>query len=492
MHAPAPAPAISEDDRRRIVIGALVSMMLAALDQTIVAPALPTIGATLGDPAWLSWVISAYFLTATAVTPLYGKLADIKGRRPVLYAGIAIFLVGSIGCALAPSMAVLVIARAVQGIGGGGLIALAQTIIGDVVPPYERARYMVYISGTWAVASIAGPVLGGIFAEHLHWSMIFWINLPIGVFAVAFTNPILKKLPAVHRPHRLDVVGAVLVVAATVALMLALTWGGNRYPWGSPTILGLIGVGVVMFAVFGLHLGRVEEALVPPRILKDRVIAVATLALFFTSAAYVGLSVYVPIYLETVHGISPSLSGAALVSILGGTVAGANIAGRFMIRVAHYKHLAIGGSLTGVVGIGLLAVGAPWLPLPVVVLVLVVCGLGMGTLFPIGTVSVQNAAGPHDLGTATAVMSFLRSLGSVIGVSALGAVVLATGVVADLSRLEAGGAGHADVAANAHAFVMVFGAAAIAQALAFVMMLFLEERPLRGAKVKEAAAAIVE
>ena len=493
MHAP--AQTVSDEDRRWIVIGALVSMMLAALDQTIVAPALPTIGASLGSPDWLSWVVSAYFLTATAVTPLYGKLADIKGRRPVMIAGVAIFLVGSVLCALAPSMGVLIVARALQGIGGGGLIALAQTIIGDIVPPYERARYMVYISGTWAIASIAGPVLGGVFAEHLHWSLIFWINLPIGAMALSITSPILKRLPLVHRPHKLDILGAVLMVVATVSLMLALTWGGTRYAWASREIIGLGAAAVVLFAVFGFHVVRAEEALVPPRVLGNKVIAAAATSLFFTSAVYVGLAVYVPIFLEQVYDMPPSLSGTALVALLAGTVAGANIAGRFTPRVKHYKHIALGGSAVAIAAMTTFALGAPYLPFWAFEILLVIAGLGQGTQWPIGTVSVQNAADPHDLGTATAAMGFLRSLGSVIGIAVLGAIVLANGIVQGLE-----GAGHGPVATAAGverakaaaAFVHVFGAAAIIQCFAFVSMALMKELPLRGRVAKEAVAATVE
>ncbi len=286
----APAASITEDDRRMIVIGALISMMLAALDSTIVSPALPTIGAALGQTEWLPWVVSAYFLTGTAVTPLYGKLADIKGRRPVLFSAVGIFILGSIVCAMAPTMPILVIGRAIQGLGGGGLIALAQTIIGDVVPPKERSRYMVYISGVWAFASLAGPVVGGFFAQHLSWALIFWINLPLGAVALALSERTLRKLPRVHRDHRLDVTGAVLIVAATVALLLALTWGGTALPWGSPEILALIGGSLLLFVAFGWHLTRIEEPLIPPRVLKDPVIATATGSIFFSSIAFVGLS----------------------------------------------------------------------------------------------------------------------------------------------------------------------------------------------------------
>ena len=226
-------------DRRDIIVGVLLAMFLAAPDQTIVAPALPTIGSSLGNAEYLSWIVTAYLLTATAVTPLYGKLADIKGRRPVIFGAIVIFVAGSIISALARSMLMLIIGRAIQGIGGGGLGALAMTVIGDVVAPRDRGQYQGYISGMWGIASLAGPIVGGFLAHKLHWSMIFWINLPLAGLAIAVLNNPLKKLSPIRNQHRLDLLGASLVILATTSLMLMLTWGGSRYAWMSPQILGL-------------------------------------------------------------------------------------------------------------------------------------------------------------------------------------------------------------------------------------------------------------
>src|SRR5579863_856696 len=237
---PSSSQTIDPTARKEIVVGVLLAMFLAALDQTIVAPALPTIGSSLGNAEYLSWIVTAYLLTATAVTPLYGKLADIRGRRPVIFAALGIFVAGSIISALARSMLVLIIGRAIQGIGGGGLGALAMTVIGDVVAPRERGRYQGYISGMWGIASLAGPVVGGFLSQKLHWSMIFWINLPLAAIAIAFFNKPLKKLPPVRGQHKLDLLGASLVILATTCLMLVLTWGGSRYAWASPQTLGLM------------------------------------------------------------------------------------------------------------------------------------------------------------------------------------------------------------------------------------------------------------
>lgn len=478
MTAETPAP-ITERDRTAIVVGALISMLLAALDQTIVAPALPTIGAALGDPAWLSWVVSAYFLTATAVTPLYGKLADLKGRRPVLFAAVGIFLAGSVICAVAPSMAVLIVGRAIQGLGGGGLIALAQTIIGDVVPPRERSRYMAYISGVWAIASIAGPVVGGLFAEHVHWSLIFWINLPLGAGALYLSERTLRKLPPVHRNHALDWLGAVLIVGATVLLMLAMTWGGTRYAWSSLEILSLIAVSAVLFTVFVVHQMRAPEPLVPPRVLRNPVIATATGSLFFSMTAMVGLSVFIPVYFQLVDGLGAADAGFALVGYLGGTVIGANVAGRIMGISPNYKRAAVIGSGVGVLGLVLLAAVAETASFWTTQAIITVIGIGLGTQFPVTTVSVQNAAEQRDLGVATASLAFLRSLGSVLGVALLGAVLIGWGVVEQIGEGAAAGASTSSAEA-AKAFSVVFAVAAGAQAIAFVLMCLMRQQPLRG------------
>ena len=475
-----PASHLGERERLTIVIGAMVVLMLAALDQTIVAPALPTIGAKLGDVEYLSWIVSAYFLTSTAVTPLYGKLADLKGRRPTLYAAIAIFTLGSALCALAPTMLTLVIGRAVQGLGGGGLISLVQTVIGDVVPPRERGRYMGWISLVWATASVSGPIVGGLFAEHLHWSLIFWINLPLAAVAVVMIHRSLRNLPDVQRPQRLDLLGAALIVGGTVALMLALTWGGSRLPWTSPTILGLIGAAAAFFAAFAWHIARVEEALIPLAIFRNPVIAVTTSAMFFVMGSWLGLTVWVPIWLEQVHGFGAANAGFGLIALTLGTVIGANAAGRAMVKVVRYKRLALAGATLATLALSALAAGAGTLPFWAAEGLLALAGGGTGMLFPISTVVVQNAVERRDLGVATATHSFLRSLGSVVIVALLGAVFISSGLGASIE----GGGLHARTpemtALAGSTFARIFAGVAFGQFCGLVILLFLEERPLGG------------
>src|SRR6185436_7674195 len=328
---------------RRILLGLMLAMFLSALDQTIVATALATIGRAYSDVESLAWIVTAYLLAATAVTPLYGKLSDIHGRRPVLLGGIAIFILGSVACALAPTMPALIAARALQGLGGGGLIALSQTIVGDAVAPRERGRYQGYFSAVFATASIAGPVLGGVFAEHLHWSMIFWINLPLGLAAFVLTGRALKSLPRHERKHDLDFLGAALMVTATVSLLLALDWGGMRYAWTSPHIVGLIAAASVLFALFVWRLTVAPEPFVPLSIMANRVVAHAIGCASLAYGTMIALSIYAPVYFETVLGLSASGAGLTLIPFMGGVVIGSTSGGRLMSRLARYKRIGLVG-----------------------------------------------------------------------------------------------------------------------------------------------------
>jgi MFS family permease len=271
-------------------------------------------------------VVTSYLVAATAATPLYGKFSDIHGRRVTILVAIVTFMVGSLGCALAPSMFLLIVARAVQGLGGGGLISLAQTAIADVTSPRERGRYQAYFASVFAASSLAGPILGGVIAEHLHWSVIFWINLPLGALAYGMTHHALKLLPRHERWHRLDVLGAVLITAAIVTLMLALSEGGTRYAWFSPEILGLVAGSLVLWALFALRMLTAEEPLVPLTVLRNQVVRTGTASSLFGMGALIGLSVFMPLYFEAVLGLSAAGSGVALIALMGGAVAGATLA----------------------------------------------------------------------------------------------------------------------------------------------------------------------
>ncbi|MFO1048784.1 MAG: MFS transporter [Geminicoccaceae bacterium] len=366
----------------------MLAMFLAALDQTIVATAMPTIGRELRDIEHLPWVASAYLLSATAVTPLYGKLSDIHGRRSILLLGIGIFILGSVACALASSMLVLIFARGLQGLGGGGLISLAQTIIADVVAPRERARYQGWIASVFVASSVAGPVLGGFFAEHLHWSMIFWINLPLGLFAFWMTGNALRNLPRHERPHRLDLIGAVLIVLASVGLMLALTWGGTRYPTRPPSsCCSRAPRWPPSCSSPGSSPLRSPCCRSPFSSIRS---SAAARAACFIMGTFIGLSIYLPAYLGWCSGTA-SRTGLALIPFMGGVVTGATLAGRLMGQLRHYKPVI--GLILALAG---LAAGRfpTSLSLLQVELIFVVVGVGMGPA-PV-TTGHQNAVGAPD------------------------------------------------------------------------------------------------
>ena len=476
------AGALDKSAIRRIVIGVMLAMLLAAIDQTIVATALPTIGTTLNDLAHLPWVVTAYLLSATAVTPLYGKLADIVGRRTTLLTAIIVFIVGSVLCALAPTMWFLIAARFVQGLGGGGLIALAQTVVADIIPPRERMRYQAYFATVFVTSSVAGPVLGGLFAEHLHWSMIFWINLPIGGLAYLMTSGILRRLPRHERPHKLDVAGGVLMVVATVALLVALSWGGGAYPWGSVEIVGLFALSAIAWVLFAVRLMTAAEPFIPLAVMFNPVVATGTATNFFVMAVLVGLSIYVPIYFEAVAGLTASQSGLALISLMGGTVTGAQIAGRIMAWYQHYKRGAVWGLLLATAALTFLAATATWQPLSGFLVLLALTGLGLGTIFPVTTVAIQNAVEPHQLGTTTAAFNFFRSLGSAILVAVFGAILLGMLGVSgrsigsiDMLVAEATARG----TPIAPVFGILFAAGALTLAIGLACLIAMEEKPLR-------------
>ncbi len=294
---------------RRIVVGVLVTMLLAALDQVMVATALPTIAASLGDVDNMSWVVTANLLCGTAATPLYGKLSDIHGRRTMMLIAIGIYAAGSLACALAPTMPMLILGRALQGLGGGGLMPLVQTIIGDVASPRDRPRYQSYTSSTFIISMVGGPLMGGFVAEHLHWSWIFWVNLPLCALAFLFTHNVLRRLPRHDHPHELDVLGAVLMVGAAIALMLALSWGGRRYGWASPQILGLCAASAALWILFAWRVMTAAEPFIPLAVLRDGAVCVGTLVAFFAVGAMIALTIFLPLYAQLALGLSVSEFG---------------------------------------------------------------------------------------------------------------------------------------------------------------------------------------
>ena len=326
----APSPVETKLGRREVVgiIGGLaLAMFLGALNQTIVATALPTIGRAFDDFENLSWVVIAYLLTSTVVAPLYGKLSDIYGRRGMMLVALGVFIAGSAACAAAPSMLMLILGRGLQGIGGGGIVPLAQSIIADAVPPRERGYYQAYTGSVWIIAGAVGPVLGGVIAEHLHWSMIFWLNVPLGLAAAFLSHRQLKRVPVHGRAHKIDVTGAALMMASAIALLLALTWGGTRYPWLSQQIVSLIALALALTALFIWWMLRAPEPFLPIAVLKNPVMRAGSLTSACSQGVAIGLTIFVPLYYEMVHGLSASDSGLALIPIVIMTTPGSFLSG---------------------------------------------------------------------------------------------------------------------------------------------------------------------
>jgi MFS family permease len=479
--APVPAP-LARGTIVAIMSGMLLAMFLSALEQTIVAPALPSIGRSLGDVETLSWVISAYLLTYTAATPLFGKLSDIYGRRWMMLAALIIFLVGSAACALAPNMPTLIVARGLQGIGGGGILPIAHTVIGDMVSPRERPLYQSYTSVMFMSASVSGPLLGGVLTDYLHWTLIFWINLPLGALALWMTDRALRKLPRHDRPHKIDVLGALLMMLAALMLMLAMSWGGTHYPWASAPIVGLLAGAATVWLLFGLRIATAPEPFIPLSILREPTVRAVAAAGFFSVGVFIGVTVFLPVYFELVLGFSPSVSGTALIVWLTAITTGSFMAGKLMNVTAHYKRVPLGGMLLGIVMLAVLATWPSGLSLLEVSMPLVIGGLGLGVMYPVTSTIVQNIVAPHQLGTATGALNFVRQLGGAITVAAFGAIVLGgidTGGRGLTLEMLRGGAGvaNADLVA---VFRWLFAAGAVMLAVGLVAVLAIEETPLRG------------
>src|SRR5215218_8145446 len=439
-----PAP-LSPDEVRTILMSLLLTMFLAALDQTIVATALPTIGRQFNDVSNLSWVITAYLLASTAV---------------------------------APNMPVLIVARGLQGLGGGGIMPVVQTVISDVVSPRERGRYQAYFSGVWMAAGLLGPVLGGVFAEHLHWSMIFWINVPLAIGALFLLLPKMAKIPVFHRRRKVDWFGGVLLMASAVVVMLVLSWGGNRYAWLSPAIMAMIGAAVALAIGFVWHARNADEPFLPLPLLGGTVVPYAMAAGGCALGAITALTVHLPLYYEVVYHLTASEAGLALIPLAAVSTCGAAIAGRTMARARHYKRVAIAGTSAAAIFGAVLTVTT--LPLWGLLVVLSLFALGLGTTFPVSVVSLQNSVARAQIGTVTGAMNFFRSLMSSFMVAAFSAILLmALGAGISLGE-HRGPANAIPVADMITAFHYVFGAATALLACAALCIILMEERPLAG------------
>ena len=411
----------------------MLGMFLAALDQTIVSTALPTIVGDLGGLNHLSWVVTSYLLAATVSTPVYGKLGDMIGRKPVFLAAILIFLAGSMLSGLSQTMNELIAFRAVQGIGAGGLMVGAQAIIGDIVPPRERGRYMGLIGSVFGVASVAGPLLGGFLVESLSWRWVFYVNMPIGVLAVVIVITRLHLHTPTHH-HRIDYLGAALLSGCVGSLILLTTWGGTQYAWGSSTIIGLGIAGVVLLAAFIWRETRAAEPILPLRLFRSSVFRVANAIGFTIGMAMFGAIIFIPLFLQIVYGASPTASGLRMLPLIVGLLVATISSGQVITRIGRYRAFPIAGTAILIVGMYLLSrlqVGtAPW----VASVFMLVVGIGIGLVMQVMILVVQNDVRPQDIGVATSTATFFRSVGGAFGVAIFG-TIFATRLADQLTRL---------------------------------------------------------
>jgi EmrB/QacA subfamily drug resistance transporter len=497
-----------------VLFALMAGMFLAALDQTIVGTALPTIVSDLGGLDHLSWVVTAYLLTATASTPLWGKISDLYGRRPIFQTAIVIFLVGSVIAALAHNMAMLIVGRAIQGLGAGGLMSLALAIIGDIIPPRERGRYQGWFGAVFGVASVAGPLLGGWFTDGPGWQWIFWLNLPIGIAALVVTSVALK-IPRVRREHAIDYLGAALVVGSVSSLLLYLSWAGpaSSYGWRDPLSLSLLFASIVLAGVFIFVESRVAEPILPLRLFHARVFRWVAVYATIMGLAMFGSIIFLPVYLQVVQGFSPTKSGLALLPMVIGIFSTSISSGQVMTRTGRYKIFPVLSAVVVAGALVLLSTLSTDTPYWIVAVFVFVLGAGLGLSIQIIVTAVQNDVERRDLGSATSGVTFFRSLGGALGTALFGAVLssrLDHYLAAAGAALPSGGGG-GDAANNiaairalppeiksvvldawTHALDDVFLSALPFLVVAFVAALMIPEKPLATRQPSEAEFTLAE
>ena len=484
-----------------ILSGLMTGMLLAALDQTIVSTALPTIVGELGGLQHLSWVVTAYLLASTASTPLYGKISDLYGRKPVFRFAIIVFLIGSAMSGLSTQMWELIVARGIQGLGAGGLMSLAFAIIGDVIPPRQRGRYQGYFGAVFAISSVAGPLLGGFFVEHLSWHWIFFINIPLGIVALVVTDRALRRLQHVRREHSIDYLGAALLVAAVTSLLLGLVNGGDA-GWTSAQTVALLGAGFALSVTFIWWEARAAEPILPLRLFRNRIFSVSSGIGFAIGFAMFGAIVFLPVYLQIVRGVSPTQSGLELLPLMVGLFVASVVSGRRITTTGRYKRFPIAGTAVTAIGLGLLSTLGASTPYWRTALFMLTLGVGIGLVMQVMVLAMQNSVNPRDMGVATSSATFFRSMGGTFGTAIFG-TVLANRLASELAqRLPAGalhginpsqltgspqviaalpqGVREPVISSFVSALNTVFVSAVPIVLIAFVLTWFLQEIKLRG------------
>jgi len=463
-----------------------LALLLSELDQTVFATALPTVVGELRGVQDMLWVNTAYILTGTVVLPVYGRLSDLVGRRPLLLAALGVFLLGSVVGGLAPDMATLIAARAIQGLGGGGLIILVQAVVADAVPARERAPYLSAIGAVFAVAAVAGPVLGGWLTEGIGWRWAFWLNLPLGALAVLAVLLLLPE-PARHRVRvPLDVAGFTALSTGVTAVVLLASWAGTRYVWDSPVVLGLAALAVAAVVAFLFAERRAAEPLVPLGLFRDRTFTTAVVAGLLMAVAMFGTVGYLPTYLQMVTGLGPTAAGMAMLTLIAGLALCTVGSAQLVRRTGRYRVLTLTGTLLTAAALALLATLTPSTPLWQTGTYLFLLGAGIGCAWEVLVVVVQNASPPDLVGTATAANSFFREIGVCLGSAVVGALFTArlvlpaqaTALTPEATRALPPELRAAVASAYDAALTPVFAVLVPVVLLATVALLALREQPL--------------
>ena len=509
-------PVLSHRQILVVLIGLMLGMFVAAVSQTIVATALPTIIGELGGQDQLAWVVSATLLTATASTPIWGKLSDLYGRKIMFQSAIGIFMVASLAAGFSQTMGQLIAIRAVQGLGIGGLMALSQAILGDVVSPRERGRYQGYIGGVFGLATVAGPLIGGFLVQHLSWRWTFWAGIPVAIAALIVTERVLK-LPFPRRKHSIDWLGASFIVASVSALLLVLSLGGKEFDWNSSWTYGLVAVALLMLAAAIWQERRSSEPIMPPHLFHNHTFVITSIASLLVGAAMFGAIIFLPQYLQIVQGKTPTESGLLTLPLMAGLLLTVITSGRLITRTGHYKIFPVLGMLVAAVGLWLMSHLDATSSLWTVSAYMFITGAGIGMVMQVLVLATQNAVEHRDLGVATSGSTFFRSMGGAIGVAVFGAVIsdrLQHTIPAALAavgvspqQMQTSGATSATpaqiaalpepihgavISGFAEAMQVVFLAAAPLMVAGFFVILFLREIPLRQHSSVEVFEGVVD